>query len=272
MKPISKIFQELYFPTNKNLKLNNENRRRQVYFYMAASVAIPLLFIFGFSHLMIGGGLKDAWANFLTAGILIGVCQILEKIENDKNLYRIAVAAITFLFLYNVESGLYKGADILWLYIYPMTALFLLGSKEGIVWSALMMGIAFAIIQFPGVLNTFDYTTEFKTRFIISMLVVTFFSWMYESLRQHFYERLQEQKNELEAASFKIKTLSGLIPICSSCKKIRDDSGYWNRIESYIQKHSEAKFSHSMCPECSDELYGNEDWYLEIKREKQQKE
>ena len=63
-----------------------------------------------------------------------------------------------------------------------------------------------------------------------------------------------------------IKTLKGIVPICSKCKKIRDDTGYWNQIESYIQKHSEAEFSHGMCPNCSDELYGDEDWYIEMKK------
>ena len=69
-----------------------------------------------------------------------------------------------------------------------------------------------------------------------------------------------------------IKTLSGLLPICASCKKIRDDKGYWNQIEGYIQKHSAAKFSHGMCPKCSDELYGKKDWYIEMKNEEKQKE
>ncbi|MCK5684892.1 DUF3365 domain-containing protein, partial [bacterium] len=68
---------------------------------------------------------------------------------------------------------------------------------------------------------------------------------------------------ELQDALDEVKTLSGLLPICSHCKKIRDDKGYWKQIDVYIQKHSEAKFTHSMCPECSDELYGNEDWYIE---------
>ena len=60
---------------------------------------------------------------------------------------------------------------------------------------------------------------------------------------------------ELQAALSKVKTLSGLFPICASCKKIRDDSGYWNQIESYIRDHSEAEFSHSICPECAKKLY-----------------
>ena len=76
---------------------------------------------------------------------------------------------------------------------------------------------------------------------------------------------------KLQTALKNIKTLQGLIPICSSCKKIRDDQGYWNILESYIQKNSDAQFSHSICPECSDKVYGNEDWYIEMKNEKKQK-
>jgi len=103
------------------------------------------------------------------------------------------------------------------------------------------------------------------------VLLVTSFSWLFESLRQHFYERLQDQKKELEAAVAKIKTLSGLLLICAKCKKIRDDKGYWNNLEEYIQTHSDASFSHGMCSECSDELYGKEDWYIEMKKEDSKK-
>ncbi len=73
---------------------------------------------------------------------------------------------------------------------------------------------------------------------------------------------------KLQEAIIKIKTLKGMLPICSKCKKIRDDKGYWNRIEAYIEKHSGASFSHGMCPDCSDELYGKEDWYIEMKDKK----
>ena len=76
---------------------------------------------------------------------------------------------------------------------------------------------------------------------------------------------------DLKDALIRIKTLNGLIPICSVCKKIRDDKGYWNLIESYIERHSEAEFSHGICPECSDSLYGEEDWYIDMKNKKNQK-
>jgi hypothetical protein len=61
--------------------------------------------------------------------------------------------------------------------------------------------------------------------------------------------------NKLQDALNKIKTLRGIIPICASCKKIRDDKGYWNQIEIYIKNHSEADFSHGICPECAEKLY-----------------
>ena len=72
-------------------------------------------------------------------------------------------------------------------------------------------------------------------------------------------KRIENEKEqviaELQEALAKVKLLSGFIPICASCKKIRDDTGYWQQVESYIQKHSNAEFSHSICPECSHRLY-----------------
>ena len=68
-------------------------------------------------------------------------------------------------------------------------------------------------------------------------------------------KELMEKNKEIESAFLKVKTLSGLLPICSSCKKIRDDKGYWNQIETYIRNHSEAEFSHSICDECAKKLY-----------------
>jgi PAS domain S-box-containing protein len=69
------------------------------------------------------------------------------------------------------------------------------------------------------------------------------------------------EKGKLQEAILEIKKLSGMLPICSHCKNIRDDKGYWNQIENYIEKHSEAEFSHGLCPKCIDEIYGEEEWY-----------
>ena len=66
---------------------------------------------------------------------------------------------------------------------------------------------------------------------------------------------LEDANQNLQIALCKVKLLSGMLPICASCKKIRDDKGYWNQIEEYIRDHSEAEFTHSMCEECAEKLY-----------------
>lgn len=67
--------------------------------------------------------------------------------------------------------------------------------------------------------------------------------------------------NDLKNALEKVKKLSGLLPICAKCKKIRDDKGYWKQLEAYIGDHSEAEFSHSICPDCAKQLLAEE--YIE---------
>lgn len=68
-------------------------------------------------------------------------------------------------------------------------------------------------------------------------------------------QTVEERTRELNVAREDIKTLSELMPICSSCKKIRDDKGYWNQLESYLSMHADLEFSHSICPECAKRLY-----------------
>ena len=87
-------------------------------------------------------------------------------------------------------------------------------------------------------------------------------------LRTHL--EMLRQRQELEEALAEIRTLSGIIPICSCCKRIRDEEGYWQQVEQYIANHSEAQFSHALCQSCADKLYGNEEWYQSMNREKRE--
>ena len=73
--------------------------------------------------------------------------------------------------------------------------------------------------------------------------------------RKRDEKTLQEKVAELHQALDQIKTLRGIVPICANCKKIRDDQGFWNQVEVYVRDHTEAKFSHGICPECMKKLY-----------------
>jgi two-component system sensor histidine kinase EvgS len=74
-------------------------------------------------------------------------------------------------------------------------------------------------------------------------------------------KELQDTVKELNKALDNVRSLRGLLPICSKCKKIRDDDGYWQQMEEYIRSHSDVEFSHSLCPVCSSELYGDQNWF-----------
>jgi DNA-binding NtrC family response regulator len=80
-------------------------------------------------------------------------------------------------------------------------------------------------------------------------------SILYAIERKKMEVEREKLVQELKDALAKVKLLSGFLPICCSCKKIRDDQGYWQQIEAYISHHSEAEFSHGLCEECAKKLY-----------------
>lgn len=102
--------------------------------------------------------------------------------------------------------------------------------------------------------------------FMLALVSVSLISFVIGLMQLNSSMLEKEQKdliNELKNALGEIKTLRGIVPICSHCKKIRDDKGYWNQIEEYISRHSEAVFSHGICQECAEKYYPDMDLYGE---------
>ncbi|MFA5182501.1 MAG: PAS domain S-box protein [Syntrophales bacterium] len=73
--------------------------------------------------------------------------------------------------------------------------------------------------------------------------------------RKHAAEALEEERRRLQQSLDEVRTLRGIVPICANCKKIRDDKGYWNQVEKYVSEHTDAEFSHGICPDCAKKLY-----------------
>jgi hypothetical protein len=89
-------------------------------------------------------------------------------------------------------------------------------------------------------------------------MVGAYASWELNRWRRREFRALQREsdvRDHLEKAWTEITTLRGIIPICASCKQIRTDEGHWEQVEAYIRDHSEAEFSHAICPECMKALY-----------------
>lgn len=99
--------------------------------------------------------------------------------------------------------------------------------------------------------------TLFPVEVSISLAIVEDRKYLLASARD-----ITERKR-MEAALKEVQTLRGLIPICAKCKKIRDDKGFWEKVEIYLEKHSQARFTHGLCKDCMKELYGHEAWFKE---------
>ncbi len=139
-------------------------------------------------------------------------------------------------------------------------------SKSRWAWISISVGIlgmamrrAFTLVRilYGEPLHSLDLTYETIGLFtsLAMCLGILFIGPIFESIRKREEER-EALVRELQESAANIRTLSGLLPICSSCKNIRDDQGYWNQIEEYIGKRTEAEFSHSICPKCREKLYG----------------
>jgi hypothetical protein len=92
----------------------------------------------------------------------------------------------------------------------------------------------------------------------ISLFLIGLGTAIFIKISEPIIRKLSNTVYRLEKTLGEVKTLKGIVPICSFCKKIRDDKGYWDQVEVYVSQHTEADFSHGICPECMKKHYGSE--------------
>lgn len=141
--------------------------------------------------------------------------------------------------------------------------------------SALFIGFLEAYYYFvqkvPFVEDFIDWLMGMAVAIVLIIIIFRYVGRLQSRLEQEIIVRKQaeeeREKNivELQKALAEVKVLQGIIPICASCKKIRDDKGFWQQVEVYIRDHSEVEFSHGLCPECLKKLYP--EFYEEEKHE-----
>lgn len=172
---------------------------------------------------------------------------------------------------YESEIGiLYQFELVLLVVAYAYLLLLLIRHYRGTKNRILLFIIPSITVYFLGAMNDsavnmqwyrFIYVSEYS--FFVIVLAVAYvllddfvnIHKAYEDLNANLELKIEERTVEILEFQAHIKTLHGLIPICAGCKKIRNDKGYWENLERYLQSHSEAKFSHGLCPECGEKLY-----------------
>ena len=168
--------------------------------------------------------------------------------------------AVLLVPLYLVAKGGGDGTFIFYLVFVPPVAIYFLGFRSGFLLSTAALATTVGLLLINPL--AFTYTYETLLRFFGAYVVLTIVTGALEAARAGYAEQLElrtadliREREALEAAQRDIKKLSGLLPICCACKNIRADDNRWESIESYIAKHSEADFSHTVCPTCSEQMY-----------------
>ncbi len=156
-------------------------------------------------------------------------------------------------------TGGIQAPVLYWSSVLPVVGALICGRRSAVVWLVLVLGkISFfywidktGIWQLP--LSPFIGESQKMVLYtsMVGILLVVFFPVLVtEGLKERYLKRLEEKNRELREALENVHVLRGMLPICSWCHNVRNDKGYWDRIETYLMKHSKVEFSHGICPTC----------------------
>lgn len=224
-----------------------ESRSRRGYLALCFLILSPTLAGTGLVDLA-QGRVMEAVIALALAVILAAVPLMMSRLERVEGVFRVTNILAAGLGLYMTAIGGGDGLVFVWFYTTPLIVFFLFGGREGLVW--LLVIFTVLLVLFFGGLGTYVYDSAVSLRFLITFGVVVGLGYGLETSRRRHYDGLMAEKISLEKALADVKTLSRLLPICAACKSVRDDQGYWNQIETFVQQHSEARFLRGLCPDC----------------------
>ena len=212
---------------------------------------------------------------------LIWLFIFLRRKKQHQTAAILGAAVIGVFYLYLIVSGGVNATGFVWLFSYPLISLFMLGSKRGSFLALLLLFMtSLSFVVAPLVPGLALYPADLMIRFIPAYIVIYAFALVMEILRKVVQKRLnssnkaltatvaalestniekEELIDRLQRSVREIEMLQDIIPICASCKKIRNDSGYWEQVEQYFQNRSNTRFSHGICPDCEARLYNQLD-------------
>lgn len=206
--------------------------------------------------------------------IMFSALQALRfRLRRPESLHAVSLAGTVLLGIFYTFLLAFGGVDqsaFVWIFTYPLLALFMLGKRLGSILSMAMLMLTLLVFwlgrQYPFIAS---YNDNLTYRILSTYLTLFLISLIMEHLRKTVQDRLQENRQKLERANREkeqligelqstlqeIDLLRGILPICACCKKVRNDSGYWEQVEEYIRARSKAQFSHSICPDCAVQYY-----------------
>ncbi len=248
------------------------------FYTIFVALAIPLMLGFGAVDLTNGKYLLAGLILASLLGLITGWLR-LRGGHDDLMVYRVNALIFGLLVLYMIVVGGDGGSKSLWVFVYPLIIIFLFGVTEGAIWTFALLASITGLLWLPwSVKPVYPYPEAFKIRLVSMYLVLIIVTSGFEFSRRRYRAAMLREKEKLERETLllnqevqerlrterekeiligelqdtlaQVRTLKGLVPICAHCHRIRDDQGFWNQLETYLREHSDAQFSHGICPAC----------------------
>ena len=232
------------------------NKRRNRYASLGATGTAVALLGFGLSDFLTGQP-ASAVRTLTVAALFAALAAFYFRSFSSftrSHLARFALALGLVIIAHNMVMDSHGGYTLFWIYLLPLGAFFLLGRREGLIWFVVITTVFAWLVWVVDARKTPDGAIGEIA--MVTFVILGVLSFELESIRSRLSALRLQEKQKLEEALSDLETLHGLVPICASCKSVRDDQGYWHEIENYLLVHSAVELSAAFCPDCRDE---NED-------------
>lgn len=234
-------------------------RERRDYFNRTCVSLAAVGLLFGI-HLLVRGEYRQLLVAISVFTVSLALL-LIHRITDSSWLYRL-ICVLLSLFLLAHLWGVQLLTDYFWVFLYPLTYYSLLGKREGLIWTISFLAlVSFVMIYRSMIVNEIlspsGVFTVISVYFLVLIIQMRYtraqeriFRILYEKNRQLVADKLQIAK-----AKDEIRQLSAILPVCSHCRKVRDDEGRWQELDRYIVTHTASEVTHGLCPECLKELY-----------------
>lgn len=221
--------------------------RRRLILALCILVVVPALACFSANDFLEGRTVEAALQTAMSL-VFCGNLALLRWVGDLRTVFRTTAASAVAVLFYVLAVGGGGGYAFVWFYFVPVATLYLFGTREALVW--MLLTFSGAALFLVGNVGSHRYELEVGLRFVVTYAITCIVATAIENSRNRYQRELQREKLALEEAMGQIKVLRGILPICAGCKRIRDGAGAWKPVETYLTAHSEALFSHGLCPEC----------------------
>ncbi|MEO1088629.1 MAG: hypothetical protein AAFY88_30715, partial [Acidobacteriota bacterium] len=212
-------------------------RRQRAYYAVSLAAMLTALLGVAVADLVSGRGV-EVLSNLAFVGLMVGSLVYLRYGGSFKWILRFGYGAGQLTLVYELATKADDALVLQWLIVQPISVFFLLGDREGAFW--VLSGAGLSTVMLLDLSSSHTYDPAFLPVFVPSFLVLGVIGYALEASRRRLIAEVEEETAALEQALALEVALQDLIPICAQCKSVRDDDGYWHRIEAYLGDHTAA--------------------------------